>query len=288
MINYYNILGVSQNASLAEIKSAYYRLAKIHHPDSKNGDSNLFRELNEAYIVLSDEQNRNRYDAELKFEEQQKKIQQPQVPVSKYSDNDLDILVQSMCTNLEYMKQTNQFLGEMLNTVVNKPQKIENKKENVNQETAWYYTNPHKESIFTVLFHFNKYRFENAMGAIWKRNLFAILGASYVYVLALPFILLTKILFFFRPSKERRFGWHWISHIHNLMYRNHLIGSILWAIFLLMMFSCKLVWDILYIIYWIFKCILKAFLLPLAIIAAAIIRTFGKMFIPSIKPMGKF
>lgn len=288
MINYYNILGVSQNASLAEIKSAYYRLAKIHHPDSKNGDSNLFRELNEAYIVLSDEQNRNRYDSELKFEEQQKKIQQSQVPVSKYSDNDLDILMQSMCSNLEYMRQTNQFLGEMLNTMVNKPQKIENKKENVNQETAWYYTNPHKESIFTVLFHFNKYRFENAMSAIWKRNLFAILGASYVYVLALPFILLTKILFFFRPSKERHFGWNWVSHIHNLTYRNHLIGSILWAIFLLVMFSCKLVWDILYIIYWIFKCILKAFLLPLAIIAAAIIRTFGRMFIPSIKPMGKF
>ena len=288
MINYYNILGVSQNASLTEIKSAYYRLAKIHHPDSKNGDSDLFRQLNEAYIVLSDESNRNKYNMDLAREEQQNKPQQTQVPVSRYSDRDLDILVQSMRTNLECMRQTNQFLGEMLNTIITQPQKIENEKEIVHQETAWYYTDPRKESIFTVLFHFNKYRFENAIGAIWKRNLFSILGASYVYILALPFILLTKVLFFFRPSKERHFGWHWISHIHNLMYRNHLIGSILWSIFLLIMFSCKLTWDILYIIYWIFKCILKVFLLPLAIIAAAIIRTFGRMFIPSIKPMGRF
>lgn len=59
--DYYNILGVPRNASKEEIKKAYRRLAHKYHPD-KGGDEARFKELNEAYQVLSDERKRGQYD----------------------------------------------------------------------------------------------------------------------------------------------------------------------------------------------------------------------------------
>jgi len=58
----YNILGVSKSASADEIKRAYRKLAHLHHPDKNNGDDSKFKEINEAYQVLSDPQKRQRYD----------------------------------------------------------------------------------------------------------------------------------------------------------------------------------------------------------------------------------
>ena len=60
--DYYNILGVSKDASDSEIKKAYRKLAHQHHPDKKGGDETKFKEINEAYQVLSDKQKRGQYD----------------------------------------------------------------------------------------------------------------------------------------------------------------------------------------------------------------------------------
>ncbi|XP_019697669.1 protein tumorous imaginal discs, mitochondrial isoform X2 [Harpegnathos saltator] len=63
--NYYEILGVSKNASAKDIKKAYYELAKKYHPDTNKGDPNTgrkFQEVSEAYEVLSDESKRKEYD----------------------------------------------------------------------------------------------------------------------------------------------------------------------------------------------------------------------------------
>jgi molecular chaperone DnaJ len=65
--NYYDILGVSKNASEDDIKKAYKKLAKEHHPDmvkdsDKSTAENRFKEINEAYQVLRDPQKRNMYD----------------------------------------------------------------------------------------------------------------------------------------------------------------------------------------------------------------------------------
>ena len=63
--DYYNTLGVSKGASQDEIKKAYRRLALKYHPDRNKGDKGSqekFKEINEAYEVLSDSEKRKRYD----------------------------------------------------------------------------------------------------------------------------------------------------------------------------------------------------------------------------------
>jgi len=62
MKNYYQILGVSKNASLEEIRRAYYQLAHKYHPSRKEGNEKKFKEINEAYQVLSDKEKRAQYD----------------------------------------------------------------------------------------------------------------------------------------------------------------------------------------------------------------------------------
>ena len=61
MKDYYKILGVPRNASQEEIKKAYRRLAHKYHPD-KGGDEKKFKEINEAYQVLSNPEKRAQYD----------------------------------------------------------------------------------------------------------------------------------------------------------------------------------------------------------------------------------
>ncbi|RME60230.1 molecular chaperone DnaJ [Candidatus Parcubacteria bacterium] len=60
--DYYKILGVDRNASEEEIKKAYRRLAHKYHPDKSTGDEKKFKEINEAYQVLSDKKKRAFYD----------------------------------------------------------------------------------------------------------------------------------------------------------------------------------------------------------------------------------
>ena len=60
--DYYEVLGVSKNASADELKKAYRKAAVQHHPDKEGGDETKFKEINEAYEVLKDQQKRQRYD----------------------------------------------------------------------------------------------------------------------------------------------------------------------------------------------------------------------------------
>lgn len=60
----YRILGISQDADLAKIKKAYWKAAKRYHPDISPGTIKKFREVQEAYDILSDPQKRSKYDRE--------------------------------------------------------------------------------------------------------------------------------------------------------------------------------------------------------------------------------
>src|SRR5216110_807608 len=63
--DYYQTLGVAKSASDKEIKQAYRKLARKHHPDVNPGDKSAeskFKEINEAYEVLGDADKRRKYD----------------------------------------------------------------------------------------------------------------------------------------------------------------------------------------------------------------------------------
>ncbi|WP_191089706.1 DnaJ C-terminal domain-containing protein [Nesterenkonia ebinurensis] len=64
--DFYSILGVAKDASAEEIKKAYRKLARVHHPDKNPGDASAeqkFKDISEAHSVLSDPEERQQYDA---------------------------------------------------------------------------------------------------------------------------------------------------------------------------------------------------------------------------------
>ncbi len=60
--DYYKTLGIEKNASKEEVKKAFHKMAHKYHPDKSGGDEAKFKEVNEAYQVLSDDQKRAQYD----------------------------------------------------------------------------------------------------------------------------------------------------------------------------------------------------------------------------------
>ena len=63
--DYYEVIGLEKNSSQAEVKSAFRSLARKHHPDKNPDDTDSerrFKEIQEAYAILSNPQERRKYD----------------------------------------------------------------------------------------------------------------------------------------------------------------------------------------------------------------------------------
>ncbi|MCI5189281.1 MAG: J domain-containing protein, partial [Candidatus Electrothrix sp. AS4_5] len=67
MENFYEVLGVPEDAEKEEIKKSFRNLAKQYHPDITKGDDEQFRKISQAYKVLSSPEARNDYDKTLKI-----------------------------------------------------------------------------------------------------------------------------------------------------------------------------------------------------------------------------
>jgi molecular chaperone DnaJ len=89
--DYYNILGVSRNASEREIKQAFRKLARQYHPDVNPSDKSAeakFKQINEAYEVLSDKEKRQKYDQfgdQWQYADQFARAQRQQAPFGDFS-----------------------------------------------------------------------------------------------------------------------------------------------------------------------------------------------------------
>lgn len=123
MENYYNILGVSKDASLEEIKKAYIEKLKTYHPDVYRGDENFAQEktaqLNVIYQTLKDEQKRKDYNILVFGEEKVKENEQEQNEYNPGIFADLLIRLRRAFKSEEEVKYT--------------PQKPKTKGKNTNQ-----------------------------------------------------------------------------------------------------------------------------------------------------------
>ena len=144
----YNILGITSDASLAEIKKAYHLLAKKYHPDVNKDTAALFREVNEAYTTLSNEDERERYDYELKVKEAEELEQR----IQKLKDE----LEEDETTDLE------EYFDE--------------------QEVEIYPTN---KPILYILNHYNKYTFDNMMPRLCNSSHIGLFFTWLIYTLTL-------------------------------------------------------------------------------------------------------
>lgn len=99
-INYYKILGIPFNSTQNEIKSAYRKKAKQFHPDINKDNADMFIQIKEAYDILSDINERRRYD-ELYYSifnskvqmQKEKPLQPPMVKKKKSTDKDSSPLI---------------------------------------------------------------------------------------------------------------------------------------------------------------------------------------------------
>lgn len=153
MKNYYEILEVDVKASKEIIDKAYKVLAKKYHPDTQNEDKKewaeeKFKEINEAYEVLSNEDARKSYDVELDYDKNS--AIEAICAKNKY----LQDLVENLQNEINYLKSHNNMYNESFynnpNVIQNNSQYQTNTNSNFNAKanSNYYNVSPREETIY--------------------------------------------------------------------------------------------------------------------------------------------
>lgn len=227
----YAILNLPNLSTIQQVKQAYYSLTNNY---SNKQNNTTFIQINKAYKILSDPTTKKAYDDYLI----QKQYNTPtQDLYTKYQN---------------FIKSAANILHTTPNTLFT---------ETLHDDK--YYINPKNEPIFTIIQYFNQYRLENALSAIWNRSIFAILGAAFLYTLLTPLSLITKI--FHIKITKHNYSYYWLLLINRHLLNPKPLKPFIWSINLSILLILKLISNFFKTIYWIFRYIIKPFLIPSAI-----------------------
>ena len=111
MRNFYRDMDLPNFATSDEIKAQYRRLAKEYHPDRYTGNTDKFRHISEAFTVLNDTDNKNKYDTELKNMFEQNKPQSQASDVWGFFTKKAMSVAENYVRNVanEYIEETEEY-----------------------------------------------------------------------------------------------------------------------------------------------------------------------------------
>lgn len=219
---HYDILGIDKNATLNEIKAAYKSLAKKYHPDINPNTSDLFKQINEAYSVLSDSVKKREYDNLLSNDD-------CDLDIEDLTDDDLDAIISK--------------LEELRKEIYNK-EKQKTKSNYKKQQTS---TKPKRvtESIFDIINNFSSYKFTKGYSLLWNKKVSTLFGAWLIFILGTFYITIAKVFWFLAPKNTNKFICNWITELKILCYQDRLISTLSWTVFLSILWFMKLIFKIL-------------------------------------------
>lgn len=157
MKNYYEILEVDMKASKEIIDKAFKVLAKRYHPDTQSEDKKKwaeekFKEINEAYEILSNEEARSKYDVELDYDKNSV------LEAMCLKNEHLQSLVDKLQNELEYLKNQNGYNYKFQNSQFNMHN---NTYENINTTNESSYKNKYKKDYTTSTYTYSNDSYNN-------------------------------------------------------------------------------------------------------------------------------
>lgn len=243
----YQILCIPENSTIRVVKQAYHALAKKYHPDVSSHNGEMFAIITDTYKILSNPESKAKYDQYLIAKHEKERLEK-EAESLKYKE-----------ANREFKRKTKQFNKAAADVLAEDEDDILDE-QNVSNK---YYIDPVKEPIFKVIRHFTQYRFENAMAAIWNRNIFVLFCTALIYTIATPLNYIYKALRLEADKKYYRY--HWVANIHMTLRNPKIIKPTVWTLFLYILVLIKIFVSILSGMYWVFKNLIVPFLIPNAI-----------------------
>lgn len=134
--------------------------------------------------------------------------------------------------------------------------------EEFERNRRFYHTKPNEETLAEILINFWKYRFENAVKAIWLRNPVVTIYFGLYLTFLSPFMFLAKKLFL-APKNFIIFPSITKTYIHTHFVKGDGIGVLFSSLFVLVIGLTKLTWDVLYLTGWVIIMLLRYIIIPL-------------------------